>query len=645
VSPASPSGLSDVPDVADVVELQNVPDRPWRVAALVKQIPVAEEMQLGPDRRLVREGVGLELNAYCRRAVSKGVELARLSGGTCTVFTLGPPSAEDALREAVAWGADEGIHLCDPAFAGSDTLATARALAAALRLAGPFDLVLSGRNTLDGETGQVGPEVAELLDLPFASGVRRLDQAASGATLLLELELDDGSAEVEVDLPAVLSVAERLCEPCKVDPAGRAAVDPGRLRRMTASDLGAGPWGAEGSPTRVGETRVLVHERRPVVLDGPLAEQVDAAVAILCERGSLGSLGPLGPLGPGGGRSMVPDGALPSDQSEEAEGSDGKGGSGGGRVMAILAEPNRPGIAAELEAESQRIGRRIGARTEVLCPEGSEPPAGADQVVFLRGSAMAEDVAAAIASYVSEEQPWALLAPSTAFGREVAGRVAAATGSGLVGDAVALSVLGGRLVAAKPAFSGSLVADITCPQGTQMATVRPGVMTPRASQPGDTAAPFRVREAAARGRVRLISERRNDELETLARAESVIGVGTGVHPDEYELLSPLASLLGAELAATRKVTDKGWAPRARQVGVTGRSIAPRLYVALGLSGKFNHMVGVRSAETILAVNADREAPVFAHCDVGVVGDWHEVVPLLAASIRSVAMSESGAATG
>ncbi len=137
-----------------------------------------------------------------------------------------------------------------------------------------------------------------------------------------------------------------------------------------------------------------------------------------------------------------------------------------------------------------------------------------------------------------------------------------------------------------------------------------------------------VRKSGTRGRVVILGERRNDDVETLARADVVIGVGTGVAPDEYAELSPLAALLGAELAATRKVTDKGWAPRARQVGITGRSIAPRLYVALGLSGKFNHMVGVRAAGTILAVNSDRTAPVFAHCDVGIVGDWHEVVPVL-----------------
>jgi electron transfer flavoprotein alpha subunit len=109
------------------------------------------------------------------------------------------------------------------------------------------------------------------------------------------------------------------------------------------------------------------------------------------------------------------------------------------------------------------------------------------------------------------------------------------------------------------------------------------------------------------------------------------------------MLSPLAALLGAELAATRKVTDKGWAPRARQVGITGRSIAPRLYVALGLSGKFNHRVGVRAAGTILAVNTDRAAPVFEHCDVGIVGDWHEVVPKLARALAGRLEPRHGAA--
>src|SRR4051794_18699345 len=105
------------------------PTRPLRIAALVKQIPMFEEMRLGPDGRLQREGLPLEMSAYDRRAVAQGVALARASGGTATILTLGPPSAEDCLREAIAFGADDGILISDPAFAGSDTLATARALA------------------------------------------------------------------------------------------------------------------------------------------------------------------------------------------------------------------------------------------------------------------------------------------------------------------------------------------------------------------------------------------------------------------------------------------------------------------------------------------------------------------------------------
>jgi electron transfer flavoprotein alpha subunit len=168
-----------------------------------------------------------------------------------------------------------------------------------------------------------------------------------------------------------------------------------------------------------------------------------------------------------------------------------------------------------------------------------------------------------------------------------------------------------------------------------MVTVRPGVLPAPPPRP-QRDVPVLTRTTGTRGRVRVLADRRDDDVETLARAQVVIGVGTGVTPEEYEELSPLAAMLGAELAATRKVTDRGWAPRSRQVGITGRSIAPRLYVAIGLSGKFNHMVGVRAAGTILAINADRNAPVFEQCDVGIVGDWHQVVPQLREALRRAA---------
>jgi len=108
----------------------------------------------------------------------------------------------------------------------------------------------------------------------------------------------------------------------------------------------------------------------------------------------------------------------------------------------------------------------------------------------------------------------------------------------------------------------------------------------------------------------------------------VVAVGAGVSPEEYGSLDPLLKVLDAELAASRKVTDKGWLPRARQVGITGHSVDPAVYVAIGVSGKFNHMVGSRSAGTVLAINSDPEAPVFEWADVGIVADWRDAVPLL-----------------
>lgn len=128
--------------------------------------------------------------------------------------------------------------------------------------------------------------------------------------------------------------------------------------------------------------------------------------------------------------------------------------------------------------------------------------------------------------------------------------------------------------------------------------------------------------------MKVLESWKDDEVEALALAEVVVGVGAGVDPRGYDLVRRLAGLLGAELAATRKVTDGGWMPRSRQVGITGRSVAPRLYAAIGLSGKFNHMAGVEGAGTVLAINHDAAAPVFAACDVGIVGSWEQAVPLL-----------------
>ncbi len=264
---------------------------------------------------------------------------------------------------------------------------------------------------------------------------------------------------------------------------------------------------------------------------------------------------------------------------------------------------------------------------------------GADEVVFLRspsgsgGAVPEEDVAAGTTEWVRHIEPWALLAPSTAWGREVASRTAAAVGAGLTGDAVGFELESDRLIAWKPAFGGRLVAAIHADSPTQIATVRAGVLPelhPRVHR-----AETDEIAVAPRGRVQVLARTRDDDLDLLAEATAVIGVGQGVAPEDYARLEPLREALGAEIAATRKVTDRGWLPRARQVGITGRSIAPRLFVSIGASGKFNHMIGVRAARSVLAINADPGALVFEAADVGIVGDWHEALPRLLHEIQAV----------
>ncbi len=666
------------------------PSRPLRVLALCKQIPVVEDMQLGSDGRLVREGLDLHMNDYCRRGVSKGLEITKKSRGTLSVLTLGPPSADTVCREAVAFGADQGFHISDPAFAGSDTLATAKALAAAVREVGPFDLILCGRNSVDADTGQVPPQLAQILDLPFACGVRELSLV--GERLSLLLEHDDEWVEMEVELPCVLSCAERLCDPCKIkDPAVWASVDAERIQRLSADDLGDGPWGAEASPTWVGGVRGIEVDRRREVLQGSLSEQVERAVAVLTERGALtrdsrekdstsgADTGPYTPRPCSNAYSLAAGATHPRAVDAMPQAVEGAGATSltnegrGVPLVAVLAEPGRERSSRELLGAAAELASALGGRVTAL----GEPAAleedlgrwGADEAVRIVSPGTSpeprpneindsaenpadaqagnsspkprppegvpsspprlpeEDVARAALGWARAAKPWAILAPGTPWGREVASRLAADLGAGLTGDAVGLRCVDGRLVADKPAFGGRLVAAIGCTSEVQMATVRPGVFPlPRPRQSGEL--PVTDVEASPRNRVRVISRRRDDDSSLLARAQVVIGVGRGIDTADYARLNAAAKRIGAELCATRKVTDVGAMPRARQVGITGHTIAPRLYIAVGISGNFNHTVGVRSSGSIVAVNTDPDAQIFDWCDLGFIGDWRDVLDML-----------------
>ncbi len=635
-----------------------------RIAVLSKQITAPSHFRMA-DGRVVRRGVPLETNAYCRRANAKALELAG-DDGEVVVFTMGPPPAEDTLREMIAAGASRGVHVCDPALAGSDTLATARALAAALRLEGPFDLVLAGLNSLDADTGQVPPEIAELLGLPFAAGVRGLEiHDGSGGSFTARLETDHGFRVVTGRLPVMLSAAERLTYPSKAPPEQRDAVAAERISRLAAADLGVASdqLGAAGSPTSVGPVRVLKPTRNPV-----RAASVPEAVDLLVKLGAFSD----------GASSAAVDTA-----SSAAGGSVQDGSAAAGSVRNEMGRPAPAGrhelwcfftgadIGAELLGEAAELARAMSDEgtpatvTAVTTESGLasfggsvavDPgqhhtlaclgAAGADRLLVIPAAVPGQpaepvELADALAAAANAELPWALLTEGTRSGRVVASVVAARCGWGLTGDAVGIEIGGdGRLVAWKPAFGGQVEAPIRSRSPVQMATIRPGVLNRRPPRPAAPTPEMQMLAAPEPARVRTVSVERDDsDVGELRRAAAIVALGQGVDPAGYPVIDELcAALGGAALGGTRKVTDKAWLPRNRQIGVTGHAVAPRLLVAVGSSGRFNHTVGIRNAGVILAVNSNPSAEIFDQVDVGIVGPWEQVVPRLTAELTARALT-------
>jgi electron transfer flavoprotein alpha subunit len=644
--------------------------RPPHAVALVKQVPLGDHPgTLDGAGRLVRDGFAAELNPWCRRAVTRAVELGRGAGGRTTVVTMGPPAAADVLKEALACGADEGVHVCDPALAGADCLVTAKALASAVRTLGPVDLVLVGHGTVDGGTGAVGPMVAALLGLPFAGPALSVEAADGGGRLRAVLQLDGATETADLALPAVVSVAERSCRPAK---APRASwPDPAPIRTLTTEDLPRTQPGTT-SPTRVERVLPAAPTRRPVILTGPPEAQAARAVELIASRtaalapGKLPAAAGRAPAGGGFGPEASPARAARRPAPVPGGGEAGGGGFASGAVLvgsaggpASVPDGGRAGGPVVLAVgagvggggrvllgEAAEIAGRVGGQVVAATPAGAPDLLaawGADAVLRLTGDDP-RPVAAALAGWIRRAAaPWAVLGGATAWDREVLARLAVLLEAGLLSDLTTVSVRPDvrgrpRLVGGKPSAGGTLV-EVASDGVPQIATLRTGSLAVREPRAARRPVPVEALEVAADPLLRRSDRRTEDDFDALERAAAVICLGAGVDPASYAEVEPLRAALRAELAATRRTTDAGSLPHSRQVGVTGRDIAPRLYVALGVSGSAHHTAGVRRAHTVLAVNSDPDAEIFRHCDIGVVADWRAAVPALAEAFRRARAAE------
>jgi electron transfer flavoprotein alpha subunit len=601
-----------------------------RIAVCIKQVPDVSELKFDPVRKtLIREGVKNVVSAYDRRAITQAVALVKERGGEVVVFTMGPPQAREALVECLAVGADRAVHLEDRAFAGSDTLATARALALALKhesAGGEFDLILCGKYSIDSETGQVGPEVAELLDIPHVSGATGIE--SKDDQLIVTRETDEGLETIEVPRPCLLTAAERLIRPAKVKDPEMEAARSKPISLVRAADLSddLAMFGVAGSPTSVSEIYELRSERHCQFVSP------EELMKILAERGLLGAAA---------SRSVT-------GHRTELKRYTRKSAAGADYAIWALTEfvgdRIRP-VTFELLGCGLELADQLGGEVAAVIISGAAAADdsyidqlaahGAEKVYILEHPALSayspEGWANALARAIEMRQPWAVLIPATANGRDYAPRVAARLGLGLTGDCIGLKLDDEhRLVQLKPAFGGQIVAPILSRTYPQMATVRPGMLQSLMPDASRQAVVETLAVDPLPIRTRLLA-RTSEALETvqLDQAAAVVCVGMGLGgPENLPLIEELGRVLGAAIGATRRVVDAGWLPRQYQVGLTGRSIAPRLYLGVGVRGAFNHTIGIQRADVIAAINSDPQAEIFQTADYGIVGDVVEVSPEL-----------------
>jgi electron transfer flavoprotein beta subunit len=255
------------------------------IVVCLKQVPGTTEVRIDPETNtLVREGIKNVVNPFDSYGLEEGVRLKERYGGNVTAITMGPPQAEEMLREAISSGADEAILISDGAFAGSDTLSTSYTLSQAVSKIRDYDLVICGRQTVDGDTGQVGPELAEMLGVPFVAYVSKVEEIEKGL-MRVQRMVEDGHEVIEASLPAVITVVKEINVPRLPSLRGLARAKSAEIPTWTASELGVDEnrIGQRGSATRVIKVFFPQRIHQGEIFKGEPESQVESLIERLRE--------------------------------------------------------------------------------------------------------------------------------------------------------------------------------------------------------------------------------------------------------------------------------------------------------------------------------------------------------------------------
>ena len=550
-----------------------------KILVCIKQVPEAAGAGTAPESGKLSRTMNLADKAALEAALSLRDDF----GGSADVLSMGVPSAEAMLRELLQLGINRAALATDPAFAGSDTLATARVISSAAKYLGGYDLILTGRRASDGETGHTGPETAAMLGFRCVTDVISLQKSENG--LLCERLLEDKNMTLYVPMPAVVTVSGGyLLRPPSI--AGIREARGKKVELLTAAMLGIPPElaGTGGSATQVRRVWPAKAPLRHCRIYRDISEGADAVIEFLQKDRVREVSKRVTPEAPADGTAVV--------------------------------------VSLSSDALSQRCAPELMTAAKSVCRNAA---------FVLLEDAGGDDVtaAAALCTYIAAEKPDCVLFPATVHCRAIAPLCAAQLGIGLAADCTGLAPDGaGDMSMIRPTFGGSVMAEVICRTKPAMASVRPGVFEPDADMPEP------VRINVPEGGAKVISERAAEVSALDIGVKIIVSGGRGVGKKEnFEKLAALAAKLGGVLTGSRQAVDGGFLPYPRQVGQTGTAVRPDFYIACGISGTVQHMEGVR-AGSVIAVNTDPKARIFDYAEIGIIGDCMEFADILAKKLSA-----------
>jgi electron transfer flavoprotein alpha subunit len=616
--------------VKQVPDVSNIPEDAW-------------DRETGTLRRALLDSV---LNPLDLQALTFAQRITRSAPGSRTIYlSMGPPQARGTLIDCQSRAPGEAILLTDRAFAGADTVATAYSLACAIRrieremLGGSRDyLVVTGMQSVDGDTAQVPPQIAEELGIEHIAYA----QAVETEPDLRVRRIGPQGTEIVRPLRYPVLITVTAC----MDPLYRSfelsrEARLGTVHEWDAASVGADPrrTGLTGSRTQVYRIFSPSEERAKaceyVHEPAQLIERIESRYRTAGSRSREAESEP-----------YTLDDRTPCYSGE----------------FWVLVE--REGdeirtVSLELLAKARELAANLDAPVAAVLPCGDAGKLpdqliarGADKVYVVEHPLLCEFLPmpykTAIAGLVRDRRPQVMLFGATPLGRELAPRIAYASDCGLTADCTRLEIgdytkgnvcLIGILKQTRPALGGNIMATIlTRDSATQMATVRPGVFRALPPDPTRKGEVIRVPvelDARKLG-VRSVAVESVAPKASIREADIVVSGGHGMRSrkDFERYLRPLARGLGrrlnarAEVGASRIAVEEGFATHDRQVGQTGQTVQPRLYVAIGISGAVQHISGMQGSEIIAAINKDPKARIFNYADFGLVGDIETVLPEL-----------------